>query len=107
MAELEKIVVWIVGAFVALVTWIFKSSQWEQDRRIGALEKNQQKIKEDAVTLERAIFEAFERINKEDEARHERDRLETKEDLRIMNARNDEAHERIVNRLDTLINGKK
>lgn len=106
MFDPEKIFMGIVSAFLALIAWAFKSNRDEQNRRISVLEKNQQKIKEDAVTLERTLFEAFERINKEDEARHERDRIETKKDLQRMAEANQREHERIVDRLDTLINGR-
>ena len=79
-----------------LISWIFRSSQNNQDERIAAVEAKQVTFEERLLHISRDMSDQF-----------DKHRVERREDLKDMNARNDKAHESIVTRLDTLINGKK
>ena len=96
MQEIKDVALFLVAGFAALVSWIFRASQKSQDERIVAIEAKQVKFEDRMIELTIDIAGQF---NSQREDR--------RKDLDQMNVRNDKAHEAIVTRLDTLINGKK
>jgi hypothetical protein len=96
MQDVKDFALLAVAAFGTLISWIFRASQKSQDGRITALEDKQVKFEDRLIHMTKDISEQF-----------DKHRVERRQDLETMSARNEKSHEAIVTRLDTLINGKK
>ena len=104
---IEGIFIWVLTGIVGLVTWIFRSSQANQDSRMDKIENRQLRLEDRLTMFVDDITKQIQEADVRDSERHDRDRLETKADIRNLRDRNDVQHDALLVRLDTLINGKK
>ena len=104
---IEEIYIWVLTGIVGLITWIFKSSQSNQDFRMDKIENRQLRLEDRLQMVVDDIGRQIQEADDRDSERHDRDRLETKSDIKDLRDRNDLQHDALLIRLDTIINGKK